>query len=198
MKKLFVVLTIFSTIFFSKTKADEPVFEKFYLQHYVSFGNTFILMLDDNSMWELFCFKPRSQTWSEWWNSVKIEVDENFLWKEGDLMVQDRIIIGENNLDRALYGKLKEEDEKRLHYFDYVIENLSGNKVAFARPISFAEFTNLFIDYSNYQYDQGYSSGHATGYLDGYDSGYLEGYDSGHADGKISGYEKEYTDGNLD
>ncbi|HEU65015.1 MAG TPA: hypothetical protein ENH96_06500 [Chlamydiae bacterium] len=175
MKKLFVVLTIFSAIFFSKAKADQPVFDKFYMQHYVSFGNTFVVMLDDNSMWELFCFKPRSQTWSEWWNSVKIEVDENFLWKEGDWMIQDQIVIGENNLDRALFGKLKDEDEKRLRCFDYVIENLSGNKVAFARPISFAEFTNLFIDYSNYQYDLGLEDGFSDGYLSGYSSGFSDG-----------------------
>ncbi|NGX34258.1 MAG: hypothetical protein K1060chlam1_00609 [Candidatus Anoxychlamydiales bacterium] len=190
MKKLFLVLTIFSTVVFSKAKADEPVFDRFYMQHYVSFGNTFVVMLDDNSMWELFCFKPRSQTWSEWWNSVKINVDENFLWKEGDWMIEDQIIIGENNLNRALMGKLKDDDQTRLRSFHYVIENLNAEKVAFARPISFAEFTNLFIEYSNYQYDQGYSVGSSSGYLNGYNVGY--------SDGKKNGYDKGYKDGVLD
>lgn len=189
MKKLFFVLTIFLSVFFSQAKADVH-FDKFYMQHSVSFGDSFIVMLDDNSIWELFTLKPRSQTWSEWWNNIPINIDQEFLWKADDWMFEDTMIIGENNLDRAVFGKLNEDDQKKLRLYDYVIENMSANKVAFARPVSFAEFTNLFIEYSKDQYSSGYSYGYSDGYSSGHSAGYQEGNDIGYEEGYVDGSNK--------
>ena len=187
MKKLFVISSILLSIFFSNAHADIEInHEQNKLQHYVSFGDSFIITLDDNSIWEVFCFKPRSQTWSEWWNGVKVQMDEEFLWKIDDWLANDKIVVRENYLDEEVFEQLKEYDKKRLRYYGYVLENASAHKIAFARPIAFNEFTDLFIQYSEERYSDGHSDGYYKGKNDGYNEGYCEGKSVGCKDCKRS------------
>ncbi|NGX63667.1 MAG: hypothetical protein KR126chlam6_01080 [Candidatus Anoxychlamydiales bacterium] len=179
MKKLFVISSILLSIFFSNVHADVEInYEQNKLQHYVSFGDSFIIVLDDKSIWEIFNFKPRSQTWSEWWNGVKVQMDDEFLWKVDDWLTNDKIVVRENYLDEEIFEQLKEYDKKRLRYYGYVLENTSAHKIAFARPIVFQEFTDLFIKYSEDRYSDGHS--------DGYNEGYCEGKSVGCKDCKSS------------
>jgi len=188
MKKLFVISSVLLSLFFSNAHADMEIsYEQNQLQHYVAFGDSFIIVLDDNSIWEIFCFKPRSQTWSEWWNGVKVQMDEEFLWKVDDWLANDKIVVRDNYLDEEVFDQLKEYDKKRLRYYGYLLENVSAHKIAFARPIAFNEFTDLFIKYSEDQYSLGHSDGYSSGHSDGYSAG----YSAGHSDGYSKGFSEK-------
>lgn len=169
----FLIISGFSNMIEASDSNHLKIKQKIY------FNNNLIIVAEDNSIWELFCFDLRSQTWSEWWNNVKITIKNEFnfdekCWQVGDLLNWDKNDVGD-----SIAENFKEADKIKYHNFPFLIINQSANKIAFARQLSFEALIQKLICFADDQYKEGYNSGYSWGHLNGYNEGYNWGYSAG-------------------
>ena len=190
MKKLAFLILLVPMLFSSKVNAIDGYPDKLRIHQTITIPNAFIIILEDHSIWKLFCYNLRSQSWSEWWNSVKIDVPFEFKWQANEWRFDDSIEITNNSFDYVILSALNDGDISRLRtYYHYVLVNESANKIAFARHLSFAEFTDIFLEYAEQRYNEGYSLGYSLGYSSGYTAGQISSDTNAYNDGYNDGYE---------
>ncbi len=187
MKKygLFFITMLFFA-FASKGFGQINYSKDLFVQKYRSFGRYLVLTMDDGSMWELFCFNPRSRTLCEWWDGKELKVDNQYLWNKDSWMLEDRVTIGDNTLFHELEDVLKNSDEERYRSYRCIIANINTQKVAFARPIDKDMLIDLLLEYAKEEYNSGYSNGNSSGFWDGNFVGYSTGYNAGYQNGQQS------------
>lgn len=125
-------------------------------------------LLSDDTLWEVHTFVVRQRTWSEWWNSIKLDVPEVLItdfnsWKEGS-----DIIL--NDAKELLHGDLinLSENISELQYCKFAFINLATNKIVFARKLQLGNFIkSLYKEIKSISYSEGYAVGYNIGYLEG-------------------------------
>lgn len=184
---------------FIANKAFAADVQELKIDQKIFYHNNLFVVADDKTIWELFIFDLRLQTWSEWWNNVKVTINDEYRFDEKCWMVGDVIKLDDNEIGDAIAANLKEEDRLKYHNFAYVIKNVNSNKKAFARPLSIGAMAEKILIFANNEYQKGYDSGYNKGYNkgsdEGYSSGYSIGYSTGHNFGYDSGYNCGYTKG---
>jgi len=175
MQKFFPFLLLILS-FFIKTVSANSNEEHRYIQQLVTISDSTFIILNDNSIWEMFPINPRSRTWKEWWNGSQINIEEEFLWKKDDWKPFDRIFIAQNDLDDLVITKIQTDDKKKIRLSDYVLENSDSKKIAFTKPTKLIELVNNLLTYSENRYFKGYNTGRGIGYQIGYKEGCKKGH----------------------
>jgi hypothetical protein len=166
MKHFFLLfLTVFSNI----TYAD--IYDEFEIYQKIVFDKKIFLVGQNNSIWEIYCFDFRSQTWSEWWNSIEVKVQEELIWYNNRWQLGDTIAVEKKNFDETITENIHKKDLNNYFSYPYLLKNLCSNKLALARPISFEAFIDQLMNYGKEQFNQGYDSGYSSGYRNGYSNG---------------------------
>jgi hypothetical protein len=170
----------FSLVFTINLSANHDMVLKYNLRFG---GDMHCFLLEENSIWEIKKFVPRSKSWSEWWNNVNLPIPDELItdasdWKVGcDVVVVPSIKFLDNDLKDLAYNW---ED---LLYCKWAIINQRTGKVLFANKISIEDFLKVTVEnIANDAYSRGYSSGYSYGYSQGYSSGYTNGYSNASSD----------------
>lgn len=199
MKKFVFFISIFFISFVSTVSADECLicidenYSNLSIKSRFDIGDSTILVLEDNSLWEMFSFEIRSRTIGEWWNGYEIKVDSELLWERDDWTVYDKVFVDNNNSDVSIADNFKDIDKKKYRSYRYIINNMDTGKVAFVKPLEIADLAILFNQLAENQYHVGYDSGYSLGYIngnsDGYDNGFNDAYNGGYETGYSEGYQ---------
>ncbi|MBN2478829.1 MAG: hypothetical protein JXA94_01235 [Parachlamydiales bacterium] len=171
--KFFIFLLIFSSI--SLFSNENPIA----IKSTVRIKNTYALILEDDSIWVLFNFCYRAQTWSEWWHSIDVIKDEKYSWRKDQWYVNDLVTIENKNNYPFCLDSLSENSKIAFDHYQFHINNLNSQKCAFARPISLENLLKELHNYAIEQYNLGYSNGHYDGHSRGYSKGHSDGYNKG-------------------
>ncbi|MFA6119064.1 MAG: hypothetical protein WC688_04020 [Parachlamydiales bacterium] len=177
MKHFCLSVLLFLVIFSGKTEAtlSNELENKFEIQQKIILKNSLFIVGQDNSMWEVFCFDLRSQTWSEWWNNIEVKIQGEFIWDNNCWQVGDQLGIEKNNFGEINVETLNEKDRDKYYAYPYLLINTNSNKIAFARPVSFEALINTLLAYGQKQYQEGYDDGYNQGYHFGHSVGYYSG-----------------------
>lgn len=181
MKNIFIVLTLILSIFTNKAQAAD--FNGTKIHQKIEVQDELYLICDDRTVWELFLFDVREQTWSEWWNNQKVIIKDEFNFDEKSWQVGDFVTISNNQFSDTIAKDFSDADKIKYKSFTKIVKNLHSNKIAFAKGYTFDEFINKIINYANDQYDYGYGRGVKCGYKKGFEDGNISGYQTGYDEG---------------
>ena len=151
MKKALILLTIL----FLNVANGEGLSEESKVLQTVPMGASFAVILEDNSIWELFAFKLRPQTWSEWLHREKPNVAKNYVWTSDEWQISDDIQIETNDFDKLMASNFDEISRGNFQNFSYILTNFSSDKIAFAKSITLEKLIDMLLDYSDEMYRRG-------------------------------------------
>lgn len=135
-------------------------------------GNS--ISLDDETIWEFFPVKAKTQSWKQWWYNIRpVQPDKPFIFNSWEWVQGDQVNV--YYYDAALTETHLKYDPKARKAGMYLIENASKNLLVYARPLTFAEFIAKQRAYTYAQERKAYNSGFGSGYWNGYNQGYNNG-----------------------
>lgn len=155
--------------------ADEEVIP-YKIESNINLNGLHLLVLSDNSIWEVYPLEKNKQTWPEWWNNISPEqADDRFYFNVTNWPLLSDIIIYDYKWCESELSKIYKNNQKNLQLCNYLIENCETKELIFAKPIHFNALIDYFLDYAEQRYNDGYSYGYSIGYSNGYSDGYSSG-----------------------
>ena len=160
MGKKIIFIFLLSTFKISYT---QNVLDQYLIKQYFQFSNFNVIVLNDNSIWQLFEINIRKQSWSEWWNKEEIKVDPKFIWKNTDWKQNSKIYFSENIYIDEISKKIQKKDIKNFYLYEFAIENIDSNKIAFVKNFETLELLNFLNKLLEEKYKEGYKDGFEQG-----------------------------------
>lgn len=146
------------------------------IQSYFFLKNTAYVELEDHSIWQLVNIQSRSRTWNEWWNSVEVSLDSEYIWNKDSWNVNNMVYFGSSESVDFPTENISEYDRERISSCNYIMESYDTGKKAFAKQISLDALVNKFLQFAKSEYNTGYDKGYNTGYNRGYNAGHDDRY----------------------
>jgi len=129
-----------------------------------------IVILEDNSCWQIYPFSNNVTSWGQWFRGEEIDQpDSNFVFQTTDWIFNDELQLYFQEGDASLAQKYEPALLKpsRSKHGIYLFENLRTKQFAYAKKLSVSELIQSFEVYAEEQKDLGYTEGYRKGKSEG-------------------------------
>ncbi len=139
-----------------------------------------LLVLNDDSIWQMQKVRENSRSISQWWGGVELEQpDKPFLFSRSNWTVGSALRVSAYHWGSLGLDGVYQAAEPTTWPCSYLMENPETGELAYTTPVTTHELVERMVKYAEERYSQGHSAGYSSGYSAGRTAGYDDGLKAG-------------------